>query len=36
MLSETGYSLPPDEAKTWALNQGYLFLEGRSIVEACQ
>ncbi|MFL2941925.1 MAG: 3,4-dihydroxy-2-butanone-4-phosphate synthase [Candidatus Poseidoniales archaeon] len=36
MLSETGNALPSDQARKWAKNKGYLFLEGRDIVEACQ
>jgi len=36
MLSDDGNSLSLKEAKAWALEQGYLFLEGQSIVEACQ
>ena len=36
MLSETGNALTSDQARKWAEDQGYLFLEGRDIVEACQ
>lgn len=36
MLSDDGNALSPEEAQTWAQKQGYLFLEGRQIVEACQ
>ena len=36
MLSETGNALTSDQARKWAEDQGYLFLEGREIVEACQ
>ena len=36
MLSDDGNAFSPEEAQTWAQKQGYLFLEGRQIVEACQ
>ena len=36
MLSDDGNALSPEEAQTWAQKQGYLFLEGRQIVETCQ
>ena len=36
MLSDDGNALSPEEARIWAREQGYLFLEGREIVEACQ
>ena len=36
MLSDDGNALSPEEAQIWAQEQGYLFLEGREIVEACQ
>ena len=36
MLSETGNALTSVQAKKWAEDQGYLFLEGRDIVEECQ
>ena len=36
MLSEDGNALSPEEARVWAREQGYLFLEGRQIMEACQ
>ena len=35
MLSNNGNSLNYSEAKSFARERGYLFLEGRSIVEAC-
>ena len=34
MVGDDGNSLSPEKAKAWALEEGYLFLEGRSIVEA--
>ena len=34
MVGDDGNSLPPEKAKAWASEEGYLFLEGRSIVEA--
>ena len=36
MLSDDGNALSPEEARIWAREQGYLFLEGRQIMEACQ
>ena len=36
MLSDNGKALSPEEAKEWAEEKGYLFLEGRQIVEECQ
>ena len=36
MLSDNGKALPPEEARFWAEERGYLFLEGRQIVEECQ
>ena len=36
MLSDDGNALSPEEAQIWAQKQGYLFLEGRQIVEVCQ
>ena len=36
MVGEDGYSLSPERAKEWAQNEGYLFLEGRQIIEECQ
>jgi len=36
MLSDDGNALSPEEAQIWAQEQGYLFLEGRQIVETCQ
>lgn len=36
MISDAGHSLSLDESKAFALDRGYLFLEGRSIMEACQ
>ena len=36
MLSDDGNALSPEEAQTWARKEGYLFLEGRQIVETCQ
>ena len=35
MLSDKGTSLSPNDAKIWAKENGYPFLEGREIVEAC-
>ena len=29
-------SLAPEQAKSWAQDEGYLFLEGRQIIEECQ
>lgn len=34
MVGDDGNSLSPEKAKAWALEEGYLFLEGQSIVEA--
>ena len=36
MVGEDGYSLSPERAKEWAQSEGYLFLEGRQIIEECQ
>jgi len=36
IIGEDGHSLSPDKAKKWAQNEGYLFLEGRQIIEECQ
>ena len=36
MLSDDGNALSLEEAQIWAQEQGYLFLEGRQIVERCQ
>ena len=36
MVSDDGASLSPSEAKRWAQSEGYLFLEGQQIVDACQ
>tara|TARA_B100000586_G_scaffold268434_1_gene245006 strand:+ start:818 stop:1510 length:693 start_codon:yes stop_codon:yes gene_type:complete len=36
MLSDDGNALSPEAARIWAREQGYLFLEGRQIMEACQ
>ncbi len=36
IIGEDGHSLSPDKAKQWAQNEGYLFLEGRQIIEECQ
>ena len=36
MVSDDGNSLSPSEAKRWAQSEGYLFLEGQQIVDACQ
>ena len=36
MIGDNGYSLAPEQAKTWAQDEGYLFLEGRQIIEECQ
>ena len=34
MVGDDGNSLSPEKAKAWASEEGYLFLEGQSIVEA--
>ena len=34
IVGDDGNSLSPEEAKVWASEEGYLFLEGQSIVEA--
>ena len=34
IVGDDGNSLSPEEAKAWASEEGYLFLEGQSIVEA--
>ena len=34
MVGNDGNSLSPEKAKAWALEEGYLFLEGQNIVEA--
>ncbi|MEC8875532.1 MAG: 3,4-dihydroxy-2-butanone-4-phosphate synthase [Candidatus Thermoplasmatota archaeon] len=36
MLANNGNALSSEEARIWAREQGYLFLEGRQIMEACQ
>ena len=36
MIGDDGHSLSPDQAKRWAEDEGYLFLEGRQIIEECQ
>ena len=36
MLSDNGNALSPEEVQIWAEEQGYLFLEGRQIMEECQ
>ena len=36
MVGNTGLSLSPDEAKSWAQKEGYLFLEGQQIVDECK
>ncbi len=36
MIGDDGHSLSPDKAKAWAQDEGYLFLEGRQIIEECQ
>ena len=36
MIGSNGHSMPLDEAKSWASSEGYLFLEGRQIIEECQ
>jgi 3,4-dihydroxy-2-butanone 4-phosphate synthase len=36
MIGQDGNSLSSEEAKIWASNKGYLFLEGRQIMESCQ
>ena len=35
MVSKTGKSLTRSEAETFALDNGYLFLEGQHIKEVC-
>ena len=36
MIGQDGNSLSSEEARIWASNKGYLFLEGRQIMESCQ
>ena len=36
MIGSDGHSLSSDKAKSWALSKGYLFLEGRQIIERYQ
>ena len=36
MIGDDGHSLSPDKAKRRAQDEGYLFLEGRQIIEECQ
>ena len=36
MIGDNGHSLAPEQAKSWAQDEGYLFLEGRQIIEECQ
>ena len=36
MIGSDGNSLSSDKAKSWALSKGYLFLEGRQIIERYQ
>lgn len=36
MVGDNGSSLSPNDAKRWAQREGYLFLEGQQIVDACQ
>jgi|TARA_B110000263_G_scaffold60586_1_gene52040 3,4-dihydroxy 2-butanone 4-phosphate synthase len=36
MVGNDGSSLSPEDAKAWAQKEGYLFLEGQQIVDACQ
>jgi 3,4-dihydroxy 2-butanone 4-phosphate synthase len=36
MVADNGFSLSPKDAKRWAQKEGYLFLEGQQIVDACQ
>jgi len=36
MVSDNGTSLSPSAAERWAQSEGYLFLEGQQIVDACQ
>ena len=36
MIGKDGNSLSSEEARIWASNKGYLFLEGQQIVESCQ
>jgi|TARA_B110000438_G_scaffold294574_1_gene336188 3,4-dihydroxy 2-butanone 4-phosphate synthase len=36
MVGNDGSSLSPEDAKSWAQKEGYLFLEGQQIVDACQ
>ena len=36
MIGGNGHSMSFEEAKNWASSEGYLFLEGRQIIEECQ
>ena len=36
MIGQDGNSLSSEDARIWASNKGYLFLEGRQIMESCQ
>tara|TARA_B110000438_G_scaffold215512_1_gene207870 strand:+ start:8308 stop:9015 length:708 start_codon:yes stop_codon:yes gene_type:complete len=36
MVADDGSSLSPSDARKWAEKEGYLFLEGQQIADACQ
>ena len=36
IIGSSGHSMSSEDAKSWASSEGYLFLEGRQIIEECQ